>query len=102
MPDSHLLVFDGDGLIIGVMYGAPSPTLDLAAPPGSPFVRWHYHHWPVEFCLISAMLPIDAAKDGKCPSGQTPSDHSPLMAHVWLRGDGDMFASDMEGHDHHP
>jgi hypothetical protein len=95
----EFLVVDGRD-VVGVMFLAEDPSLDQPDPVGAPWVRWHFHEWAEPVCLEGGLVVIGLPEAGRCPTGSTMSDRSPLMAHVWIVDTDDPFASEMDGHEH--
>jgi len=96
----EFLVIDGDQ-VMGVMFLAEAVGLDQPDPPGAPLVRWHYHRWSQDVCLLDGLVIVGETVGGGCGEGEVATDISPLMAHVWLIDIDDPFATDMDAHHHH-
>lgn len=89
------------GELAGFMFMQPTLDLDAGPPPGSPLVRWHYHRWDLTLCVAHGVVPSQRVRsDRPCPSGEVPTDHSPLMVHVWTMDGTDPFATEMDGAGH--
>lgn len=87
-----------DDQAVGTMFLAESFALDLPDPPGSPFIRWHYHRYSQPVCFADGIATSIKKSKERCPDGTVESSTSPAMAHVWLTNMDDPFTEDMEAY----
>ena len=69
-------------------------ALDAADPPAAPELRWHYHRYQSGTVCSTPYFTQYLSDQGACKPGDSLTDTSPLMTHIWLIGD-DPFVNGM-------